>query len=88
MVRGEDLARSMGVDPDDENDGARFLGAVQRLEEEEAYLRPDRFVEETHLFTLPTKFVRIPSSPTDDRLPCTIRAILSPRVVSAGPEGG
>ena len=34
MVRGEDLARSMGVDPDGENDGARFLGAVQRLEEE------------------------------------------------------
>ena len=35
MVRGEDLARSMGLDRDDENDGARFLGAVQRLEEEE-----------------------------------------------------
>ena len=52
------------------------------------YLRPDRFVEETHLFTFPTKFVRIPSSLTDDRLACTIRAILSPRVLSAGPEGG
>ena len=34
MVRGEELARSMSVDPDDENDGVRFLGAVQRLEEE------------------------------------------------------
>ena len=34
MVRGEDLARRMGVDSDDETDEARFLGAARRLEEE------------------------------------------------------
>jgi hypothetical protein len=34
MVRGEDLARRMGMDPDAESDEARFLAAASRLEEE------------------------------------------------------
>jgi hypothetical protein len=38
MVRGEDLARRMGVAPDDESDEARFLSAATHLEEEEGHL--------------------------------------------------
>jgi hypothetical protein len=33
MVRSENLARRIGLDPDDETDEARFLGAARRLEE-------------------------------------------------------
>jgi hypothetical protein len=34
VVSGEELARRLGMDPDDETDKARFLGTARRLEEE------------------------------------------------------
>jgi hypothetical protein len=34
VVRGEKLARRLGMDPEDETDKARFLGTGRRLEEE------------------------------------------------------
>jgi hypothetical protein len=34
VVRGEELARRLGMDPDGETDKARFLGTARRLEEE------------------------------------------------------
>jgi hypothetical protein len=34
IVSGEELARRLGMDPDDEIGRARFLGTVRRLEEE------------------------------------------------------
>jgi hypothetical protein len=34
VVRGEELARRLGMDPDGETDMARFLGTARRLEEE------------------------------------------------------
>ena len=34
VVRGEELARRLGVDPEGETDKARFLGTARRLEEE------------------------------------------------------
>ena len=34
VVIGEELARKLGMDPDDETDKARFLGTARRLEEE------------------------------------------------------
>jgi hypothetical protein len=34
VVRGEELARKLSMDPDGETDKARFLGTARRLEEE------------------------------------------------------
>ena len=34
VVRGEELARRLGMDPEEETDKARFLGTARRLEEE------------------------------------------------------
>jgi hypothetical protein len=34
VVRGEELARRLGMDPEGETDKARFLGTARRLEEE------------------------------------------------------
>ena len=34
VVSGEELARGLDMDPDDETDKARFLGTARRLEEE------------------------------------------------------
>ncbi len=34
LVSGEELARELDMDPDDETDKARFLGTARRLEEE------------------------------------------------------
>ena len=34
LVSGEELARGLDMDPDDETDKARFLGTARRLEEE------------------------------------------------------
>src|ERR687895_11074 len=34
VVRGEELARGLDMDPDGETDKARFLGTARRLEEE------------------------------------------------------
>jgi hypothetical protein len=34
LVSGEELARKLGMNPEDEIDEARFLGAARRLEEE------------------------------------------------------
>jgi hypothetical protein len=34
LVRGEELARGLGMDPNGETDKARFLGTARRLEEE------------------------------------------------------
>jgi hypothetical protein len=34
VVRGEDLVRRLGMDPEEEIDKARFLGTARRLEEE------------------------------------------------------
>jgi hypothetical protein len=33
LARGEELARRLGMNPEDEIDEARFLGAARRLEE-------------------------------------------------------
>jgi hypothetical protein len=34
VVRGEELARRLGMDPEGETDKARFLGTARRLEED------------------------------------------------------
>jgi hypothetical protein len=34
VVRGEELARRLGMDPEEETDNARFLGTARRVEEE------------------------------------------------------
>jgi hypothetical protein len=34
VVRGEELARRLGMDPEGETDKARYLGTARRLEEE------------------------------------------------------
>jgi hypothetical protein len=34
LVNGEELARKLGMNPEDEIDEARFLGTARRLEEE------------------------------------------------------
>jgi hypothetical protein len=34
VVRGEELTRRLGMDPEEETDNARFLGTARRVEEE------------------------------------------------------